>query len=196
MANLKQIAVASGIAIIFALLIGLSVDYFYPSPEYGNYCKQDFYPKQYPREVPANACSYDYGAEYNNCTAEGGFARFDYNASGCQVYKSCDFCNKEFQKAQDNYNRNTFLIITPIALIAVIAGVFWPVEFIGTGFMFGGIFLLFYGTARSFAFENKLLRVIGILVDLVVLIWIAYRKLVEKEIGKVRKTVKVKRKRK
>ncbi|HLD88683.1 MAG TPA: hypothetical protein VI894_00605 [Candidatus Nanoarchaeia archaeon] len=194
MANLKQIAITAGIAVIFALLIGLSVDYFYPEPKYESYCKSEIYPKPYPvREAPANLCSYDFGPAYDNCTAGGGYAKFDYNASGCQMYKSCDFCNKQYQKSQDIYNRDIYFIITPIALIAIIAGVFWPVEFIGTGFMFGGILLLFYGTARSFAFESKLLRIIGLFIDLVVLIWIAYKKLIEKS-SESRKKKKSKKK--
>jgi len=43
--------------------------------------------------------------------------------------------------------------------------------------MFGGVITLFYSTIRYISSLDKLLRAIVILIDLIIIIWISYKKI-------------------
>ncbi len=190
MPGLKQIAVAAAVAILFAVFVALLVDLIYPEPRYDAFCAADVYGK-YPRPYiePPGRCDYDYqnNSAYNQCLMDGATPVFDYNQTGCPVYESCNFCNKEFDEAQKSYSRNIFIIVGIIGIIAIFAGTLWRIEFLGTGLMFGGIFLLFYGTVRYFGDADKTLRVLIVFAELLIVIWIGYKKLYKKEERKKQK---------
>lgn len=187
MADLRQIAVATAVAILFSLFVILLIDVVYTEPTYSNYCKGDSeVPPVRPIEQPK--CDYEYGEGYTKCTEEGGAPRFTYNESGCSVFDRCDYCSKDYDYARKAYSRNIFIVVGLIGLISIFAGTVWEIEFLGTGFMFGGIILLLYATIRYFEEADKLLRVIIIFIEMLVVLWIGYKKLykdaVKKEKGR------------
>ena len=57
----------------------------------------------------------------------------------------------------------------------------WKIEFLASGLMFGGIILLFYATVRYFHDADKLLRVVIIFAELLLVLWIGYKKLYKNE---------------
>ncbi len=176
----KHAAMIFGIAVLFALLVGLTADAILQEPKYDDYCPPDRF--SYPRSVPTtlpNTCTYDSMNE-SKCFREGGTPIWKYDEKGCQIFDKCDLCSKEYDNARKNYERNTFFMATPVGLIAIVVGIYWPVEFIGTGFMFGGVLASIYGTVRYFAGMSKFVRVIVILIELCVLIFIGYKKLVNR----------------
>ena len=73
------------------------------------------------------------------------------------------------------------MITAPLGIIAIIFGLYFGIDFIGSGFMFGGIATLFYGTIRYFGEANKYLRVIIIFAELLIVVWIGYKKLWAKQ---------------
>lgn len=179
--NLKRIAITVGIAIVLAILVPLITDYLYKAPEYNKFCDESVYPhyKTYPVPAKEALCNYNYESNpgYSNCTRSAMTPIFDYNSSGCQVYKSCSDCNKQFDKANERYNLNIIMITTPIALVAVMLGLYLAIDFIGAGFMFGGIILLIYASARSFGTTDRLVSIGLLIIDLIVLLWIGFKKL-------------------
>lgn len=177
--KLKQIAITLGIAIVITILVPLIVDSAYEMPSYEKYCNDSLRAKPYKPVFDSQACIYDEynNPEYNACISQGRTPHFEQNESGCQVYSYCDDCNEQFNKAQEKYNRNIIMIIMPLALIAVITGLYFSIDFIGAGFMFGGVLLLIYASVRSFSDSNKLLRIGMLVIDLLVLLWIGYKKL-------------------
>lgn len=177
MSDWKQIAVAVAVAILFAVFVGLLIDLVYEGPEYIDYCEEEFGPRPVTIASKEPLCDYEYGTEYQKCVKDKGLPRFTYNASGCPVFDKCDTCNIQFTDAMESYNRNIFIIASIVGLVAVFAGTLWKIEFLGTGLMFGGIMLLFYGTVRFFPAADKLLRVIIIFAELLIVIWIGYKKL-------------------
>lgn len=177
MGDWKKIAVAVAIAILFAVFVGLLIDLVYEQPNYADYCKEEFGPRPAIIASKETLCGYEYGEEYQKCVNDKGLPRFTYNASGCPVFNECDLCYLQFDDALKVYNRNVFIIASVIGLVAIFAGTLWKIEFLGTGLMFGGILLLFYGTARFFPAADKLLRVIIIFAELLIVIWIGYKKL-------------------
>ena len=190
MLDIKRYAMIVGITILFATLVFVTIDAFYPEPKYEDYCNQGNYARySYPEKpYPAGAVT-----STTNCTEvklpnkasmecekNGGFVEFDYDEKGCQVKDSmrCNYCNKEFNEKQKRYNRDVFLISAPIGLAAIFLGILWAIDFLGSGFMFAGIAVLAVGTTRYFGDMSKWMRVITIFIELLLLIWIGYKKLV------------------
>ena len=187
MADLRQIAVAAAVAVLSAVFVIVLIDAVYEEPQYSDYCKDDFGPRAKPVPVTVEPkCNYQYGEGYNQCTRDGGIARFNYNESGCPVFDKCDFCNKDYDAARGVYARNVFVIAGVTGVIAIFAGTLWKIEFLASGLMFGGLILLFYATARYFHDADKLLRVVIIFVELLLVLWIGYKKLYKTQ-GRKRK---------
>lgn len=184
--NVKQIAMATAIAIMFALIIGVGIDTFYESPRYEDYCNATIYPKYVPPASNVDCAKFyeQHRQQIDMCYQSEGQPIFDYTNEGCEVFKECDMCSKEFNTANKIYNRNVFFITVPIGLAAIIGGVYWAVEFMGSGLMFGGILIVIYGTARYFSDMNKYTRFLTLVIEFIVLIFIGYKKLVEKKNAK------------
>lgn len=183
----KKLAMIFAIAILLPLCIGLLVDAIYPQPEYRDYCNETFYP-EYKQIIPNVTCPDFYvTAEYQACVNQQGNPIFKYDQNNCQTYDKCDLCPVEYQKVQSVYNRNLFFILAPIALIFVVLGIFLTIEYLGAGFMFGGLILLFYATMRYFSDMSKLLRAIVVLVEFAIILYIGYRKIDKKSKNSKRK---------
>lgn len=186
MDNLKQVPIIVGIAVLFTLFITLSIEAFYTSPKYEDFCNQNAARPYLPKEVvptqDQTKCKDVYiTPESSECYNAGGFPDVDYNASGCPIYKSCNFCQRDFDSARKVHDRNVFFITAPLGIIAIIFGIYFGIDFIGSGFMFGGIATLFYGTVRYFGEADKYIRVLIILLELLILVWIGYKKLWPKQ---------------
>lgn len=191
MLDIKRYAMIVGITILFATLVFVTIDAFYPEPKYDEYCGRGHYSrysfpaKSYPAaEVPSitpNCTEVKLPNKASiECEKDGGFIEFDYDEKGCQIQDSmrCNYCSKEFNEKQKVYNRNVFLISAPIGLVAIFFGILWAIDFLGSGFMFGGIAVLAIGTTRYFSDMSKWMRVITIFLELALLIWIGYKKMV------------------
>ncbi len=182
--NVKEFLMSLAIAIMAALFIGLFFDAVYSSPEYEDFCGLDG-PRAFKDrfEVPSETCEnvyFVFEEEINKCNLEEGSPIFEYNEEGCQVYSDCDYCSKEYSNAQEEYNRNLFFIISPIGILLILVGLFYSFEVAASGFMFGGILLLIYSTARYFSDMSKFMRVFVVFIELVLLLWIAKKKMDKK----------------
>ena len=172
------------IAVMAALFVGLFFDAVYSAPEYDDFCEgnENRYLKD-PLEMPPKDCDnvyFVYEEEINSCQKGEGSPVFDYNEEGCQTYSSCNYCNKEYSEANEVYNRNLFFIISPIAIILILFGLFYTFEVIASGFMFGGILLLIYSTVRYFSDMSKFMRVLVVFIELILLLWITKKKMDKK----------------
>ncbi len=180
----KRGAVSIAIAVLTVLFIALLVDAFFEEPKWEDYCKKysDIPP---PVKMPVNSektqCPEPNQELIDACYKEGGFPVWNWTSEGCQVYKECNMCQKNMENARKYVHRYAFYLGATLSLIALIIGIFWPIEFIGTGFMFGGIIGLFYSTVRYFSDMDKFLRVGVIFIELLIVLGITYLKLVGKE---------------
>lgn len=175
----KKLAMVIGIAVLLPLFVGLFVDAIYESPNYEDYC--NFRPElTRPLELPPNNCSFDSTPEYEECINNEGMPRFDFDENNCQIYSECDYCNKDYEQINEVYNRNIFFILAPIGLAIVILGLYLTVDYLGAGLMFAGLITLFYATARAFPDLGKLSRAIIILIELLIIMWIGYKKIDKK----------------
>lgn len=184
--KLKRGGVAIAIGLLTVLFIALFVDAVYDEPEYEEFCEKTEYA---PRPVipPAQniSCGEVDQEAVDDCYQREGRPEWEYDEDGCRQFKECNMCYKDLEEARKYVHRNAFYLGAGISLAAVIAGIFWTVEFIGMGFMLGGIIGLFYSTVRYFSDMDKWLRVIVIFVELCIVLAITYLKLVGKEsVGK------------
>jgi len=182
--KVKELLMSLAIAIMAALFIGLFFDAVYSAPEYEDFCGLDG-PRAFKDrfEVPPETCENVYFVseeEIAQCNSEEGDPTFDYDENGCQVYSDCNYCSKEYSNAQEEYNRNLFFIISPIGIILILIGLFYSFEVAASGFMFGGILLLIYSTGRYFSDMSKFMRVFVVFIELVLLLWIAKKKMDKK----------------
>ncbi len=181
MADLRQIAVTAAVAILSSVFVILLIDLIYQEPQYSDFCGDDFGPRAKPIDIQ---CTYDYTQADEQCYQDGGVVKTKLNESGCPVFDTCSFCNKDYDAARETHARNVFIIIGLIGVGAIFSGTLWKIEFLGSGIMFGGIILLFYATARFFVDADKILRVVIIFVELLLVLWIGYKKLYKPEAKK------------
>jgi|SaaInlStandDraft_4_1057021.scaffolds.fasta_scaffold62593_1 hypothetical protein len=178
--SLKQNAVIVAVSILFTILIFVIVDAVYPAPEYGDYCKNEGMPRPY-LDKPDVKCEYQQTQAEYDCSMEGGISRFDYDDNGCQKFSKCDMCGVEYDNSRKKYSDLLFLIIAPIGALAIILGAYYKVEFIGTGFMFSGILLMTISTIQNFGDLNKFTRILVISLELGLVLFIAYKKILVKD---------------
>ncbi len=173
----KKLAMIIGIAILLPLFVGLFIDAIYSAPEYRDFCnKSEYVPPVRPGEYD---CNVEFSTEYQECLEQGGIPRLEYTDS-CPSFKECDFCNKEYRQALENYNKNLFFIIAPIGLIIVVLGLYLAIDYLGAGLMFAGLITLFYATLRAFPDLGKLTKSLVILIELLIIMWIGYKKIDKK----------------
>ncbi len=182
MADARKIIIIFVVAILFAIFVFSTIDAFYPNPEYNDFCEDNY---RSPKDI-INTCeplevSMD---EHNSCE---GNIDYIYDSTGCPTKSFCNTCYNEYDNAQDKHNQYLFYISAFFSLIAIFLGLYLPAnknalnEWVGTGFMLGGAFALFFGTANSFSSLDRWLRPIVILLELILVLFVAYKK-----IGKVK----------
>ncbi|HII71686.1 TPA: hypothetical protein HA265_02940 [Candidatus Woesearchaeota archaeon] len=178
--KLKRGAVVIAIAVLTVLFIALLVDAVFESPRYEDYCgRGEMYDVPRPMmEKPAMNCTEPRQELMDKCYKSGGYPNWEFDENGCQVYKECNMCQKEMEDVRKYVNRYAFYLGAALSLVALVIGLFLAIEFIGTGFMFGGIVGLFYSTVRYFSDMDKWVRVLVIFVELLVVLGITYLKLV------------------
>lgn len=178
----KKLAMIIGIGVLLPLFLGFFVDAVYSEPKYEDYCNNSIYSKPYIAPSPNITCPDFYSTtEAQMCSNEKGMPVPKYDSNNCQVYDKCDYCSRDFDNAQQLYNRNIFFILAPLGLIIVIIGIYLTVEYIGAGLMFGGLITMFYATVRYFSDMSKLLRALVLLVELLIIIYIGYKKIEDKK---------------
>jgi len=187
--DLRKIGIIFIIAALYSIFVFTTIEAVYPRPDYSDFCTERFYPEKprlAPREREISCPDYDAPTQeqVDQCAEQKGFPDYQYDGNGCAIeYKGCNFCQKNLDDAKEQHDFISFIISTIFALIAIIIGLYLPIgkqklnEWIGTGFMLGGIITLFLGTALFFGELHRFVKPIIILLELILIIYIAYRKL-------------------
>lgn len=178
--GLKEVSLTFGIAVLFALFVGFTIDAFYESPDYQDYCQDQFYDKPtpiYDPKIQANCTELD-NAFMRNCTRENGMVQYGYDSQGCQIIKGCDLCQASFMDAEKQYNFNLLWMTAIIGIFAIIIGMYAPIEYdpVASGFIFGGVLTLMYGTMRVFGNLSKYARAAILAIELALVIWLGIKK--------------------
>jgi hypothetical protein len=197
MVDFRKIVIIFVIAVLFSVFVFAVIGAVYPEPQYGNFCKNKFYPRDKPISTQTPDCktiAEPTIEEQKICDDKHGIIDYMYNSKGCSSAYECNTCQYNFDQASQKFKQYVFYISAILSLIAIFVGMYLPAEnnslneWIGTGFMLGGAFTLFFGTMQSFNSLDRFVKPVVIFLELVLVIFIAYRK-----IGNLRKDPKRKK---
>ena len=187
MIDIRKIIIIFVVGILFSVLVFSVIEAVYPEPQYEDFCNEKFLARAPQMIKDADDCP-DLEIEVTKetikeCEEKKGNIEYDYDSSGCAIDFERNTCNYELRQAQDSHNQYVFYISAVLALIAIFIGLYLPAkgnslnEWMGTGFMLGGTFALFFGTMMSFQSLDRFVRPIVIFFELAMVIFISYKKI-------------------
>ena len=188
MINLRKVVLIFVIAVLYAVLANAIMDAFYPAPDYSDYCKNKFYPEatyKSPEKIECAKYNEPTREELDKCANDKGMPDYNYGSNGCIAsYKGCNFCQRDFDNANRQYNFSIFIFSSVLALIAIVVGLLLSTsnalnEWIATGFLLGGLITLFAGTFRYYQYLGRYIKPLVILAELIIVIFLSYKKLQE-----------------
>ncbi len=186
MADFKNIIIGLAITILFSVFVFSLVYAIHDKPDYEDFCSRGLPIKA----VDSRSSCQNYSVpaqEEQACWNSGGFTEYEYDENGCTFSHYCNTCSKDYDNSQKNFNFYIFLYSAILGLLAIIGGLYFPTakskvnDIVSTGFMFGGLLTLFIGTVIYFSDAERVMRPIIILVELVIVIFVAYKKLRKNE---------------
>ena len=163
--RIKAIILSVVIAIVLSAFVIYLIESINPSPQWDDYCGNVSGPRAVtdPKGAPLTD-------NETSCVANNGVWRNGY----CDYYSECQ---KEFDAENEKHNRIVFIVAAIGGLIAIILGIFLALPSVSSGLMLGGGFLMIYGTSQYWYKLSNWIRVVMLGVVLIILIWLAYRKL-------------------
>src|SRR3989338_2723810 len=188
--DIRKIIIIFVVAILFSIFVFSTIEAVYPEKKWDDFCnKSPFMPLLEKPVEPDKCTNINVSKEdAESCAEKKGYIEYERGQNGCAISYYCKTCQEEYESKSETHNVYVFYISAFFALIAVFLGLYLPAgknplnEWIGTGLMLGGTFVLFFGTLRSFQSLDRYVRPIVILIELLIVIFISYRK-----IGNLRK---------
>jgi hypothetical protein len=185
MPDIRRYLVIAVIAILFTILVQVSIEAAYPEPKYEDYCKPEYRPKPIMTPPPNYQCP-----NYNpppmiseECERQKGYVQYRTDQYGCATEAYCETCQHKLDDAREKYNFVVFIVSALMGLIALVIGLNLsqetnPInEWVGSGFLLGGIISVFVGTIRYFGDMGRYMRPVVIFIELVLVIYLAYKRL-------------------
>ena len=184
MVDIRKIIIIFVIGILFSVLVFSVIDAIYPQPEYNDFCGMEKYRGDIVK-IPGEKCTNVEPStnQRTDCDKKAGYIEYTYDSSGCSIDWECNTCHTKYENAREDYYKVVFYVSAILALVAIFIGMYLPAgknelnEWIGTGFMLGGTFALFFGTMQSFSYLDRIVRPIVIFFELVLVIFVAYKKI-------------------
>jgi len=178
MVNIKSLVLGAIIAFVFFFFCIYGTKLIYPNPEYNKFCNINFYEYSMPNKIAVTNCSYNavLEKEKKDCSDSKGRPEAEYNNDGCEKAIKCNMCELDFQKADEKYSKNLFIIAVVFSLIVIaISAFFVAIESVSGGLMFGSLMFLIYGIGGYWRYMNDWLRFIILGIALIILIIISYK---------------------
>ncbi|MFA5039111.1 MAG: hypothetical protein WC732_05460 [Candidatus Omnitrophota bacterium] len=145
----KKFALGFGIAVIFPLMIHYGVATFVHEPKW-----EDFH-------------------RYEDVRDRQGMSQQEKQ----QVQAAKKQQREAWRYEQKRFQRALFSVAAPLGVVAIIFGAFIPVQAVGTGLMFGGIFSVLDGYVNYWSELPDGARFFSLVIAFVVLLYIGIRKL-------------------
>jgi hypothetical protein len=175
MGDVRKILIIFVIGILFALFVHSFIDAVHPAPEYNDYCTE--FEKPMPAMTEKIQCPQ---ISMPRCE---GLMDYEYDENGCPISATCNPCTLNYNNAREKHNFLYFILSAIFGLSAISVALFLPLkknelhQWIGTGFMLGGLISLFIGTAIYYGDMARMLRPAIILLEMMIIIYIAYKKI-------------------
>ena len=166
-------AIVASIAILLAIFTVVTVEYFFPSPEYNSFFPEDRVALQ------------DTLTTKESCVAANGvwkpyIQRAPVSAGSVQQNGFCDLFSKAddaYQAAQKEHAQTAFVAFLLVGLTSLIGGVFLKgSSIVSAGLSYGGVLVLIIGGIRFLGELDRIFQVVSIGGALLALLIIAYWK--------------------
>lgn len=172
-------ALTLGIVIILNLLFNVGLELFVKEPQHADFCTE----RQVRPAVPNQEACLAVGGQWSENVqgkyppAPQAVTPEPVPAGYCNEYFTCQ---KEYDAARREYNRNAFITLIIAGVIAILAGMFITVSApVSLGLSWGGVLSLIIGSVRYWSDMNTEVRFIILLVAFAALIWIGIKKIQE-----------------
>ncbi len=164
------------VAILFSVFSYSLGNAFVENPDYDDYCGY----VERPFLIEKSNCTYKSPTEEERITCKGDLEP-RYDDSGCASNYECNTCRVELDEVQESFNLVIFLFMSILGLVAVISALIIKskdevVVWLTNGFLLGGLISLFVGTIVYFGDAPRFVRPIIMLIELVIVIYIAIKK--------------------
>ncbi len=178
---------ALGIVVVMNLLFNYGFRTFYkPAPVFDDFCKQEqitVIPDTQEKCVEIGG-----GWTANNNFGKGGVLDRSMPKGPIEVYTPIDnnpgwcdtqfTCRTNFESATSVYNRNAFIALVALGILAVVASFFiLEAEAVSLGLSLGGVVSIIIGSVRYWSNMDDKLRFGVLLVGFITLIWLGIRKI-------------------
>jgi hypothetical protein len=185
--TIKKVAVIIAIAVLFSFFAFSLVEAVRPSPKWDDYCYETAMAERsmaYPKALKeARADCPDLSVpqrDIGSCGALKGRITYTYDSLGCPASFRCDTCEVEYEKANKEFIRLAFIVTGIIGLLAIIAGIYVspkspPLEWVMSGFLIGGVFIILRGTMVYFEELGRYVRPIVLLIEMALIVFIAVK---------------------
>ncbi len=169
-------AVIVAIVIVLNLFFSYAISLVYKAPSYDAY-------------VPTSQVIQPIGSQAE-CLAVGGqwiATPQPETVSGTKttaVLGSCDpnyTKEQQYMAAQTAYSRNVFIILVVLGVASLLLGAFFSSMILSTAFSWGGVLSLFIASVRYWSEASGFVKLIVLAAALVVLIWVALKKIEKKK---------------
>lgn len=178
--EIRKFAIIIAVAVLFSIFSFALADAFVPEAQYPSICQEaQEQPSYYePRPLEPTNCTGTPEPSQEQIDACPGQTHLDHRT--CEYQCSCYEITQAHQQQKENI---TFWIGIVLGSIAIIVGMLLPQknplnEWIGTGFIIGGVLTLFIATIRYWSELHKIARPIIIALELGIVLWIAYKRFV------------------
>ncbi len=184
--DIRKYGVAIAVAILTAILIYSLADAIAPQvDDYSCYNTPKVYYGPDPVRAQQTQCvnaPLDAAAQ-KACVDQGYSYEEVYGADGCRTEYTCNSCYKLEQDAREQRNEVFFYAALAFGLLAIIVGFLLPLgtihEWVGLGFIIGGVIGLFIGTVSYWSDLSRWIRPLVILIELAVVLFIVYKRMAQ-----------------
>lgn len=179
--KVKNLVLGIGIVIVFMFLLHNGIRAFYkPSPQYEDFCKNNYIGPVSAKALPeGQTCQYSAGLREaeQSCYNGKGQPVYEYDEYGCNIrVRECDYCQKDFNSAKQEYNKIVFVIALIIGIVVLLIGYAkLSIEPVGSALMASGIGAIIYGTIINWQNLGNMWRFLLLLIAFILLIWIALK---------------------
>ncbi len=189
--DIRKFGITIAVAILTAIFIYATADAFAGAePEY-NDCWRNRISVDGGSSVPVKG--YYQGGEVNctpppmdiaardACTQDKGDYFGIQGQDGCVASYECSYCNRDYNDEQEQRKLVIFYVSILLGLVFIVIGFLLPLgtihEWVGLGFIFGGVIGLFIGTVAYWSNLERWLRPLVIALELAVVLFIVYKRM-------------------
>jgi len=161
------------IAIILILTFFIQLRTFFDEPQYDDFC--DYNARSFVK-IDAD-CKFNQSLWDEAKQSCDGDLDSRYGVDGCVESYDCNTCRSEYEKEDERYSGIVFWVSLILGLLILIAALKLEVPAVSSGLMGGAVLTIFIGVIQNWRFLTDIARFVILGLVLIILIWLAYKKL-------------------